>query len=223
MGVRDALGVAGRPGGVTQRGGVVLVQSRPVELIGLAGEQVVPAVHGNPVAERLRISVADHHDVPDRRQLVEHAGEQRDQRAVHDDDPVLGVVGDVRQLLGEQPQVQCVQHRAHAGHGQVGDQVLGVVPHQGGDPLVAGDPEVVGQGVGELCALPPDLAVAHPARGGIRPGPGDDLGGAVHRSAMLKNPRHQERRGHHRAAHAATVMCARSHRLEPRVEGYPST
>ena len=90
-------------------------------------------------SQRGRVAAADDHDVAQRRQVRQHAGEQRDQRRVDDDHPVLGVVDDVDQLLREQPQVERVQHRAHARHREVGHQVLGVVPHEGGDPLVAGD------------------------------------------------------------------------------------
>ena len=49
------------------------------------------------------------------------------------------------------------------GHREVRHQVLGVVPHEGGDPLVAGDPELVAQRVREPGGLAPDLGVRHPA------------------------------------------------------------
>ena len=88
-------------------------------------------------ASAARVAVADDDDVAQRGQVRQHAGQQRDQRRVDDDHAVLGVVDDVDELLGEQPQVQRVQHRAHARHGEVGHQVLGVVPHERGDAFVA--------------------------------------------------------------------------------------
>jgi hypothetical protein len=45
-----------------------------------------------------------------------------------------------------------MQNGAHGRHRQVGDEVLGVVPHEGGDPLVAVDAQAP-QGVGELSGL----------------------------------------------------------------------
>jgi hypothetical protein len=93
--------------------------------------------------DRTGVPVAHDDHVPHRGQVGQHAGQQRDERGVHDHHPVAGVVGDVRELVREQPQVQRVQHGAHAGHGQVCDQVLGVVPHQRRHPLVAGYPQLV--------------------------------------------------------------------------------
>ena len=67
-------------------------------------------------------------------QLRQVRREQADQRVVDDDDLVLGVVGDVDELLGEQPDVQRVQHGAHRGDREVGLEVLGVVPLEGRRP-----------------------------------------------------------------------------------------
>ena len=44
---------------------------------------------------------------------------------------------DLRHLLGEQADVQRVQHRAHGGHGKVGLEVLAVVPAESRDALAA--------------------------------------------------------------------------------------
>ena len=63
------------------------------------------------------------------------------QEGVDDDDPVLGVADDVDVLLGEQPDVEGVQHRTHRRHGEVRLEVLLVVEHEGRDALVAVDPE----------------------------------------------------------------------------------
>ena len=153
--------------------------------------------------QRGEVAAADDHDVAQRGQVRQHPGQQRDQRRVDDDHPVLGVVGDVDQLLREQAEVEGVQHRAHARHRQVGDEVLGVVPHQGGDPLVAGDPEVVAQRMGQARRVGGDLLVRGPAR--TVGGPGDHLGRAVNVAAVLQQPRHLQRGVHHRATHDKTL------------------
>jgi hypothetical protein len=49
------------------------------------------------------------------------------------------VVGDEHQLLGEQADVQGVQYGAHRGDGEVGGQMLGVVPHERADTLISCD------------------------------------------------------------------------------------
>ena len=100
-----------------------------------------------------------HQNVPDGRGVVEHLRQQRDERVIHDDRVVLGMVGDVAELGGVEPQVEGVQHRAHGGDGEVGLQVLGVVPHQGGDPLIAGHAEAA-QRTGELGRARRGLPVA---------------------------------------------------------------
>ena len=83
---------------------------------------------------------------------------------------VLGVVRDVGELLGEQPDVERVQHGAHRRHREVGLEVLGVVPLERADPLVPGDAQPA-QGVGE-----PGRA---PARGRRTSGSGAESAVAV--------------------------------------------
>ena len=65
--------------------------------------------------------------------------QELDERAVADDDPVLGVVGDVGDLLGEQADVERVQDGAHGRHREVGLEVLLVVPHERPDAVAFGD------------------------------------------------------------------------------------
>ena len=54
---------------------------------------------------------------------------------------VPGVVRDVADDLRVQPEIQGVQDRAHGRDGKVGLEMLGVVPHQRGHPLITVDPE----------------------------------------------------------------------------------
>ena len=62
---------------------------------------------------------------------------------------VLGVVDDVGQLLGREPDVERVQHGPHAGDGEIGLEVALVVPAEGADAVARLDAEP-GQGGGQL-------------------------------------------------------------------------
>ena len=59
--------------------------------------------------------------------------EQAEQRAVDEDHLVVGVVDDVGELLGEQPDVERVQHAPRARGGEVQLEVAGGVPGERGD------------------------------------------------------------------------------------------
>ena len=109
-------------------------------------------------------------DVGDGLEVRQLRRQQPDQRVVDDDDPVLGVVGDVDELLGEEPDVEGVEHRAHRRDREVGLEVLDVVPLEGRDPLVAGDAEPT-EPVGQLGGAATQL--------GVRPG-ADAVGGGGH-------------------------------------------
>ena len=85
----------------------------------------------------------------DRGQLVAHPGQEGHEHVVHDDDLVLGVIDHVGQLVGEEPDVEGVEHGAHGRCGQVRLQVGLVVPQEGAHPVVAGDPEPA-KGGGQL-------------------------------------------------------------------------
>ena len=101
-------------------------------------------------------------DVADLGQVGEQLGERRGEGVVDDDDLAAAVVRDVDELLGEEPDVEGVEHRPHRRHGEVGGEVLGVVPHERGDALVTGDAEAA-EGVRQLGGLLPELGEAEPA------------------------------------------------------------
>ena len=185
--VDDALGVPGRAARVAHRRGVALVHLGPLELLGLPGQQVL--VEQDLLAGGAQRVEVGRGGVRPGDQHVGHGGEvrqlcgqQRHQRVVDDDHPVLGVVGDVDQLLREEPDVEGVEHRTHRRHREVGLEVLDVVPLEGRDPLVAGDAEAA-QSVGQLGGTATQL--------GVRPGAdavggrGHDLGVGVDRRAVL--------------------------------------
>jgi hypothetical protein len=79
--------------------------------------------------------------VLDGAELVEHRREQPGQRTVDEQDAILGMVDDPGQLLGDEPQVQRVQDRSHARDGEVGLEMLLVVPAERRHPVALGDAE----------------------------------------------------------------------------------
>ena len=143
--VDDALRAAGRPTRVTHGRGGALVEVGPREA-GLLGRQQ-PLV-GERLAEGRGVPLPDHDDRLDGLQFVLDACQQRNEGGVDDDAAVLGVVDDIGQLLGRQPDVQRVQDRSHAGDGEVGLEVALVVPAEGADAVTRLDAEP-GQGGGQ--------------------------------------------------------------------------
>ena len=203
--VHHALRHAGGAAGVAHGRGGPLVQLGPVELGRLGGQQLLVVVHlvagagQRPgVGGSLTRDRAGQHDVPDRFQAGQDRGQQRHERGLGDDHVVAGVVGDVAELLRVQPEVQGVQDRAHGGNGQVGLEVLGVVPEQGGDPLVAVHAELA-QGAGQLGRAGTGLGVGLAADAVRRAR--DDLTIAEDRGAVPHQPGHGQGHVHHRAEH----------------------
>ena len=126
-------------------------------------------------------------------------GEQADQRVVDDDDLVLGVVGDVDELLGEQPDVERVQHRAHRGDRR--GRPRGARRCSTGrcatrwSPSMPSERRPLASLRGPLAELGVGLAAAAVGRGG------DHLGVGVHRGAVLHQRADGERDVLHGAAH----------------------
>jgi hypothetical protein len=82
-------------------------------------------------------------DVADGLELLEQGPGQGGEGLVDEQDLVLGVVGHVDQLFGEQPDVQRVQHPVGAGGGEVELEVAAGVPAERRDPAVAADAQGV--------------------------------------------------------------------------------
>ncbi len=142
--VHHALGVARRAARVAHRRGLVLVEARPLDRR-RGREQVLVVVQlGRPGLGRLvAATVVGHHHVADGLERLEQGPQQPGQGPVDEDDLVLGVVHDVGDLLGEEPDVECVQHPTRARCGEVELQVAGGVPTEGGDAPVCGDAQLV--------------------------------------------------------------------------------
>jgi hypothetical protein len=127
------------------------------------------------VAEPAGVAFADEDVLLDGGQPGRDLREQRQHRAVDDDDLVAGVVDDVLELLGEQPQVQRVHHRAHGRDGEVGLEVLLVVPHERADAVALLDTERR-QRTGEPGGAGSHLGVRRAPRRVALPGRHDGVG-----------------------------------------------
>jgi hypothetical protein len=77
------------------------------------------------------------------------------------------VIDDVCQLLGKEPEIQSVQHRAHAGDGEIAFHVFLRIPAKGADPVAPLDAQPLERGrqpFGPVAHLPEACAargVAH--------------------------------------------------------------
>jgi len=202
--VYDTLGQAGGATGVAHRGGRALLQIWPAERLAGGRQQLLIGVHLHTRVSQLlrvagqRLGRPGHQHVAHRLGLREHLRQQRNQGAVTDDHVVGGVVGDIAELAGIEPQVQRVQHRAHGRDREVGLQMLGVVPEQGRDPLVAVHSQHP-QRIGEPGRPGPGLGIGLPA--GALARPGDHFTAAERRRPVPHDPGYGQRRIHHRAAH----------------------
>ena len=160
MGVEDALRVAGRPARVAQPGRRPVVDLRVVEARLLALEQLL-------VADRVRqlreVALAHHDVVLDGLELVDVLRERVHERAVHEDHLVLRVVDHVDELLGEQPDVQGVQHGPHARRREVGLEVVLGVPGERRHPVALLHPELLQPAAQPVDALA-DLGIARARR-----------------------------------------------------------
>ena len=82
--------------------------------------------------------------------------EDVDQRLVDDDDAILGVGGDIAQIVWAQTRVERMDHRSHQRNREVQLEVLGLVPKQRRHPVAVADTQVgepAGQPPGALGAL----------------------------------------------------------------------
>ena len=77
-----------------------------------------------------------------------------------------------------------MQHRAHAGNGEVRLQVLGVVPAEGGDPVAGLDAQAPQRGRQLLSAVRQRTELDAPRAVGLA---GDDLAVGVERPAVRED------------------------------------
>ena len=76
--------------------------------------------------------------------------EDVDQRLIDYDDTILGVGSYVAQVVWAQTRVERMDHSSHERNREVQLEVLGLVPHQGRNPIAISDAEV-----GEPAREPP--------------------------------------------------------------------
>ncbi len=160
MGVDHAPGVAGGARRVAHRRSLVLVLD-PEPGRRAAGQQLLVAQHPRVVGQLGGAAVVHHHDGAHRAERVQQRPELAEQAPVGEHHFVGGVVGDVGQLVGEQPDVERVQHAPAARCREVHFQVPGGVPAERGDPAVRGYPERV-QRAGQPAGAVGPIAVAEP-------------------------------------------------------------
>ena len=130
--VDDPLRVAGGAARVTHCCRRTLFKDRPCRDGRRRREEVLVAEH---VAESTGVPIPHHDEGLNRRQFVDHLGEQWDQHVIDDHHLVCSVVDHVAELLREEPDVQRVEDCAHRWDGEVGLHVRLVVPQERANPV----------------------------------------------------------------------------------------
>ena len=168
MRVKHALRVSGRARRVAESRGGALVELLPgVVVVDLAD----PVFVGDGVLElgRRHVGAVGQNDVAlDRRQTVGEPLHQRHEGQVDEHDPVLGVVHDPGDLLGEEPRIDGVIDPAGAGDAIPGFEMAIAVPGQRRDPIAELDPVAL-ESFGDLERALPNLAVVGGSASALRP------------------------------------------------------
>ena len=102
-----------------------------------------------------RPGVVHHDHVADGLERLQEREQQRSERSVAEDDLVLRVVRDVRNLLGEKADIERVQHAAGAGRREAELEMTRRVPPERGDSPVGGNAQCVEHSTKRSCALRP--------------------------------------------------------------------
>ena len=188
--VFHALRPAGGAAGVAEAEWRGFRDAWPFVARGLAGDERLVVHRGRGRSGRiLKALLHGHHDSLHGGNAPGQGFEQRQRVRIRDDDLILGVVDDVLQIMRREPDVQRVQHRAHAGHGVVRLQMPRTVPHEGAHPVTDVDAGVL-QRVGELMCAVSAFRVSLAACAGCRGG--DDLDVGRQLGAAVDEMRHQE-------------------------------
>ena len=193
--VEDSFGLAGRACRVAHRGGGALVEIREVGgRLGVRDRRfVIDRVLDGPV-----VSDDDHG-------LELHVGsnafKQRNERGVHDEDTILRVIDDVREVVRMEPQVECMEHGAREWHGEVGFEVVGVRPRERCDAVAPLHAEILQHA--DQTPRPVGKIAEPIARDGLVRPPRDHFLGAEKCFGAPKHRRDGEREVHHLTVHAA--------------------
>ena len=203
VGVEHALGLAGRARRVAERAGGILVELGPRECRRHLGQQPLVAQQAAHLAVSRHVLAVRHQHVGlDGLERGSDLLHQRQEGGVEEQRRVLGVVGDVGDLLGEQPRIDGVADRADAGDGEVELEVAVAVPGQRRHPVARLDAEPdqrVRQPADALAGGRVAVAVDAPLHG-LRHHlyVGIDFGGEVDHARDQQRPVH-----HHPAQHQA--------------------
>ncbi len=111
------------------------------------------------------------------------------------------MIGDERDLVRVEPQIESVEHAAGGRDAEIAFQVTGVIPHERGD-AVAGTQARTEERPGELSCAPMEIDVrvsAGPTERGTR----DDIGFAEQGARAIEDRVEREREIHHAATHGA--------------------
>ena len=210
--VEHALGIARRARGVAQRRCGALVELRPVEFIGMRVDQFFVAQHIGQLRRR-HVRLVGHEDPAlHQRALVGNGFDQRHESQVDKYIAIFGMVGDVDDLLGEQPGIDRMRHGANTRRRVIGLEMPEAVPRHGGNPVVHFYAEG-GQCIGELAGAAVSFAVGVAMDGAAFHQAGYDFGIAVVAIRVPDQRRDQQRGVHHEALHGAAPVIIRFARI----------
>ena len=191
MGVHHPFRVAGGAARVAEPEGGVLVELGPLDRVAVSADEVL-VVDG--VRQRrlppLRPRLSADHEAFDAGDRGGERLQDREEVLVDEDDPVLGVVDDVLEIAGPEPDVHGVQHGADRRDRVIELEVPPAVPHERRDPVAEGDPEVE-EAVRELAGPAAGVGVRLAMRSAA--GQGDHLLVGRDPGAAIEEPGHQER------------------------------
>jgi len=156
--VEHAFRIAGRPRGVTERGGTVLVELRPREIAGLSGEQLFVTQEIGQAACGHVGAIGEDDVAADPGRPRREPLDQRQEAGIEEQQPIFGVVDDVLDLLREEARIDRVQNRPHSGHAVVQLHMPITVPGQRRDPLTGADAKRR-QRVRQLAGTAPEVGI----------------------------------------------------------------
>ena len=139
------------------------------------------------------------HVVLDAANLVRHPLVQRQRRGVDEDHAVFGVIDDVGELRGKEPDVERVTHGPATGNAEVHLKMLVVIPGERADAVTRFDPET-GQRRGQLPAASMQIGIGVRVHRAIGL-PGVDQLVVEQPARMLDDAVERERVFHHQAVH----------------------
>lgn len=165
MRIDDTLGAARGARGVAHAAGRVFIDFNTFEVISRSTDEAFIVL----VPLRHRLACQRHHNDALEVDILGKLRQQRQQNIVDDQETVLGVVDDERNVVREQAQVEVVHHRAGRRNAEVALEVGVMVPHQGCDPVTgldAGLDQRLGQTLGPTVEVGVGMAmqglVGHP-------------------------------------------------------------